>query len=79
MSRLDELFRQFAPVLPKGKGGNRRKYDDGLILEKAIAIRKAKGTKSKTAAVREAVERFPKLAHGDGTPDSIVKRIARQM
>ncbi len=25
MSRLDRLFRQFEPEMPKGKGGNRRK------------------------------------------------------
>ncbi len=79
MYRLNELFNKFPPVLPKGKGGNRRKYDDGPIVAKAIAILNSSGTKNKAAAVREAAKRFPRLFHGDGDPSNIVKRIVAKM
>ncbi len=79
MYRLNELFTKFDPVLPKGKGGNQRKYDDGPIVAKAIAILNSSGTKNKAAAVREAAKRFPRLFHGDGDPSNIVKRIVAKM
>ena len=79
MYRLNELFKKFDPVLPKGKGGNRRKYDDGPIVAEAIAILNSSGTKNKAAAVREAAKRFPRLFHGDGDPSNIVKRIVAKM
>ena len=79
MSRLDELFKQFPPVLPKGKGGNRRTIDDGPIIEKATAIMKSSGTMSKTAAVKEAAKKFPNLFHGVGDYDNKIKRIVGKM
>ena len=79
MFRLVELFKQFPPVLPKGKGGNRRTYNDGPIREKALAILKSSGTMSKAAAAREAMYRHPELYEGRGTEESIAKRIANQM
>ena len=79
MSRLDELFKQFPPVLPKGKGGNRRTINDGPIVEKACAIRKSSGTENKMSAAREAMKRHPELVQGLGTVESKAKRIARQM
>ncbi len=79
MSRLDELFKQFVPTVPKGKGGNQRRIDDLPIVGKALAIQKSKGTESKIAAVREAMERHPDLVQGDATDENKAKRIARQM
>ena len=79
MSRLDELFKQFPPVLPKGKGGNRRQYDYRPIVAKARAIKEAKGIASKAAAVREAMRLFPDLVQGSGTDENKVKRIAGKM
>ena len=78
MSRLDELFKQFPPVLPKGKGG-RRKYDDDTIVDKARAFWKSSGTGSKVEAAREAMARFPGLYEGSGKTLSIAKRIAKKM
>ena len=78
MHRLDELFQQFSPVPPKGKGG-RHKYDDDAIADKARAFLKSSGTESKVAAAQEAMSRFPGLFEGDGTPLSIAKRIAGKM
>lgn len=74
----DDLMRR-ADVLPKGKGGNRRTYDDGPIIDKARAILKSSGTENKTAAVREAMERHPELVQGSGIEENVAKRIARQM
>ena len=79
MHRLGELFRKFPPVLPKGKGGNRRKYNDAAIVEIACAIRKSSETENKMAAAREAMRRHPELVQGDSTVESKAKRIARQM
>ena len=79
MHRLGELFRKFPPVLPKGKGGNRRKYNDAAIVEIACAIRKSSDTENKMAAAREAMRRHPELVQGDSTVESKAKRIARQM
>ena len=79
MSRLDRLFRQFEPTMPKGKGGNRRTYNDDAIVAKANAIMESSGTESKAAAVREAAKRFPELFHGDGDDENKIKRITRQM
>ena len=77
--RLDRLFRQFEPKQPKGKGGNRRKYNDLPIIEKARAIMESSDTESKAPAVREAAERFPELFHGTGDYENKIKRITRQM
>ncbi len=77
--RLGELFNQIPPVLPKEKGGNRRKYDDDPIIEKARAIQESSGTKNKAAAVRKAWDSFPDLVQGDGDPSNIVKRITGKM
>ena len=79
MYRLDELFQKFDPVLPKGKGGNRRGYNDEAIVGKARAIQKSRGTESKAAAAREAMQRHPKLFEGRGDPLNIAKRIAKKM
>ncbi len=79
MYRLEEPFKQFPPVLPKGKGGNRRTYNDGPILEKVYAILKSSGTMSKAAAAREAMYLYPKLAKGRGHHENTVRRIVRQM
>ncbi|MCZ6497085.1 MAG: hypothetical protein O6924_13010 [Alphaproteobacteria bacterium] len=77
--RFDELFQRIPLTLPKGKGGNQRKYNDGPIVEKARAIRESSGTKNKAAAVRKAWDSFPDLVQGDGDPSNIVKRIAGKM
>ena len=77
--RLGELFNQLPPVLPKGKGGNRRKYNDAAIVKIACAIRKSSDTENKMAAAREAMHRHPELVQGDSTVESKAKRIARQM
>ncbi len=77
--RLDELFAGFPPTQPKGKGGNRRTYNDEAIVGKARAILKSSGTESKTAAAREAMRLHPDLVEGRGHPPNIAKRIARKM
>ena len=77
--RLNELFAGFPPIQPKGKGGNRRKYNDLPIIEKARAIMESSDTESKAPAVREAAERFPELFHGTGDYENKIKRITRQM
>ncbi len=80
ISRLDQLFRQFKPMMPKGKGGNRRTYNDEAIVGKARAIMESSGTHNKTEAVRKAIARHPDLVEArTKNEDSIVKRIARQM
>ena len=79
MSRLEELFQQLSTVLPKGKGGNRRQYNDDAIVEKAHAFWKSSGTGSKVEAAREAMARFPGLYEGSGKTLSIAKRIAKKM
>ncbi len=79
MHRLDQLFRQFKPEMPKGKGGNRRTYNDEAIVGKARAILKSNGTESKTAAAREAMRLHPELCEGRGTPSNIARRIAGKM
>ena len=78
LGHLNRYLRQHA-ALPKGKGGNRRKYNDGPILEAALAILESSGTKSKSAAVREAIKHSPELAPGAGTEESTIKRITRKM
>ena len=79
MYRLDQLFQQFKPVMPKGKGGNRRTYNDDAIVAKARAIMESSGTSNKMAAARKAMICFPELVEGFGTDESKRKRIARQI
>ncbi len=79
MYRLGQLFRQFKPAMPKGKGGNRRTYNDEAIVGKARAILKSSGTESKTAAAREAMRLHPELYEGRGTHSNIARRIAGKM
>ena len=76
MYRLDDLFKQFPPELPKGKGGNRRTIDDRPIVDKARAYLKSSGTTNKRAAARYAMAEFPELVQGSGDPKNIAKRIA---
>ena len=77
--RLGELFKQFPPVLPKGKGGNRPRYNDGPILEIAYGIIESSGTENKTGAVREAIRLHPELVEKGASPESTLKRITRKM
>ena len=79
MFRLDELFQRFEPVPPKGKGGNRRTYNDEAIVGKARVILESSGAENKMAAAREAMTRFPELVQGYGSEPSKAKRIARQI
>lgn len=78
VGRLNAYLRQ-TDAQPKGKGGNRRTFNDDAIVAKARAILKSSGTESKTAAAREAMRLHPKLFKGRGDPLNILKRIARQM
>ena len=78
LGHLNAYLRQ-PDARPKGKGGNRRKYDDLPIIEKARAIMESSDTESKAAAVREAAKRFPELFHGTGVYENKIKRITRQM
>ncbi len=80
MYRLGQLFRQFKPAMPKGKGGNRRTYNDEAIVAEARAILKSSGTHNKMEAARKAMARHPHLVEARTTvQDNIAKRIARQM
>ena len=64
---------------PKGKGGNRRTFNDKNVVEKARAIRKSSGVESKMEAARQAMLIRPKLYNDRGTPESTAKRIAKQI
>lgn len=78
----DHLMRQ-PGAMPRGKGGNRRQFDDGPIVEKARAIYAADGSVNKAAAVRNAKRRHPKLFHlrgmGPDNVESAIKRISRKI
>ncbi len=78
LGRVHAYLRQHT-ALPKGKGGNRRRFHDRRIIEKAHAIKKTKGIKSNTAAAREAIKRYPSLVEDGASPESTLKRITRQM
>ncbi len=78
LGRVHAYLRQHT-ALPKGKGGNRRRFHDRRIIEKAHAIKKTKGIKSNTAAAREAIKRYPSLVEDGASPEATLKRIARQM
>ncbi len=78
LRRLNAYLRR-PDARPKGKGGNRRKYDDLPLIAKAHAIMEFSGTENKTAAACEAAKRFPELFHGDGIFENMIKRITRQM
>ena len=75
----ERLFQQFDTARPKGKGGNRRTYNDDAIVEKARAIRESSGAESKMAAAREAMHLHPNLYKGRGDVENIAKRIAKQI
>ena len=80
MYRLDQLFQQFKPVMPKGKGGNRRTYNDDAIVAKARAIMESNGTSNKMEAARKAMARHPDLVEARTIhQDNIAKRIAGKM
>ncbi len=79
LGRLNSYLRQ-PDARPKGKGGNRRTYNDDAIVAKAKAILKSSGTHNKTEAVRKAIARHPDLVKArTSIQDNIAKRIARQM
>ena len=75
----ERLFQQFNTARPKGKGGNRRTFNDNAIVKKARAIWESSGAESKMAAAREAMHLHPKLYGGRGNVENIAKRIAKQI
>ena len=76
--RLNSYLRQ-PDARPKGKGGNRPRFDYGPIIKETRTIMESSGTDNKSAAVREAAEKFPKLFPGTGTFGNRIKRIVGKM
>ncbi len=79
LGRLNAYLRQ-PDARPKGKGGNRRTFNDDAIVAKAKAILKSSDTHNKMEAARKAMARHPDLVKArTSIQDNIAKRIARQM